>query len=144
MEALKKKKNVGVTKVKAAKLIEELIERCEIANSLPKEEIAHKVKRLIVFGSYLSDKEKLGDLDIFIELESKWEELSEELDFFSDKRPYNGLRYFENSKVITKMFLKNKKKSYSLHDFWEFERMSKENPDFKYKEIFNIEKEVTV
>ena len=46
-----------------------MIARCEAANS--QESFAYWVARLSVFGSYLSHKPTLGDLDVVLDLEPK-------------------------------------------------------------------------
>jgi predicted nucleotidyltransferase len=64
-----KKKTIGLTRRKADELIAILKERIQVVNKDP--QYLYGVSRLAVFGSYLTDKEKLGDLDIAIELGPK-------------------------------------------------------------------------
>jgi predicted nucleotidyltransferase len=37
-----------------------------------RQELAHSVESVVVFGSYLSDAKRLNDLDIAVELRAKW------------------------------------------------------------------------
>jgi hypothetical protein len=54
---------------RADRLLAEMIARCEAANA--QESFAYWVARLSVFGSYLSHKPTLGDLDVVLDLEPK-------------------------------------------------------------------------
>ena len=134
------KKQIGVKKETATKLINELVERAELANTLDKKIVPYKIKRLVVFGSYLSDKEKLGDIDIFYELgDSKWKNIDDQIKYFWNYRNV-GLQCYDNARYITSIFLSNKKKSYSFHCIDELESFLKDDKNFKHKEIFNIDK----
>ncbi|MGH7294303.1 MAG: hypothetical protein ACRELB_05195 [Polyangiaceae bacterium] len=53
----------------ADRLLAEMVDRCQAANA--REQFAYWVARLAVFGSYLSDKPALGDLDVVLDLEPK-------------------------------------------------------------------------
>ena len=57
----------GLTRSTASQLLKRVIERAELINSDP-EKHACQVVCLVVFGSYLTDKLVLGDLDIGVEL----------------------------------------------------------------------------
>lgn len=53
----------------ADKLLAELLQRVVDVNN---GDYAYRVARVIVFGSYLSDRPDLGDIDVGVELQGKW------------------------------------------------------------------------
>lgn len=57
----------GLSRAEAAKLLQRVIDKAKLINSDP-EQYACRVICLVVFGSYLTDKEVLGDLDIGVEI----------------------------------------------------------------------------
>lgn len=61
--------NPPITRAKADLLLAELLERVEKVNS--NTDLVYKVENVKVFGSYLSDQEILGDIDVAIKLEKK-------------------------------------------------------------------------
>ncbi len=65
----KRKKNVRLSRKRADELIGELLGRVELVNEDP--QYIFGISRVSVFGSYLTDKEKLGDLDIAVEVGPK-------------------------------------------------------------------------
>jgi len=142
MEEIIKKKNIGVTRKTSEKIIEKLLERINHLNSLDKLECCHYISKVILFGSILTDKEKLGDIDVFIELKEKFDK-SERMKMsklYSRLAPSNcnfveRMSYFE---INTWKLLKNKSKSLSLHAMWEFEELINE-PGFKYEIIFEYD-----
>lgn len=54
-----------VTRARADKMVAELPARAEAMNADPR--YMHLISRIAVFGSYLTDKPTLGDLDTAIE-----------------------------------------------------------------------------
>jgi len=69
MMSFLQKKNVGITRKKADELIKMFVENVKVANA--SEGFMHTVTRVTVFGSYLTNKEKLGDIDIGIWYENR-------------------------------------------------------------------------
>ena len=65
-----KKKRVGVSRAHCDDLISTLIQRASSVNE--GSEFAFIVERVTVFGSYLTDKERLGDLDVVVELKRRF------------------------------------------------------------------------
>lgn len=127
----KKKKKAYISKELATTNLLELIQRVEkINNSDNKYSYPYKIKDLILFGSYLSDKKILGDIDIIYDTECRWigeEERGKMIDFFWDK-PYRNsfVQSLCNSELLTKKILKGNKRSFSLHnDIREFNTLSK-------------------
>jgi 23S rRNA maturation mini-RNase III len=111
-----------ITREKANQLLKELIERAISINA--NEEYACYVERLSVFGSYLSDKTLLGDLDIFFKItrKSTGEEYKEqrqqriELAFKSGRVFQNYIEQIHWPQREVLLALKTRKKGLSLHD----------------------------
>ena len=115
-EATIRKKNVGITKSTAKNNISLLLDTVKRINkSNNKYKYPFKIKNIILFGSYLTDKKKLGDIDIFFELERRWDNFSEMQIYFSFVRPYRTFHeYMYNAEFYTLKLLRNKKPSFSL------------------------------
>jgi predicted nucleotidyltransferase len=54
----------------AEEVLRKFLDRVRVVNG--RQELAHSVESVVVFGSYLSDAERLNDLDIAVELRAKW------------------------------------------------------------------------
>ena len=52
----------------ADRILADLVQRAVVINKKPTDYL-HRVTRLQVFGSYLGDKDRLGDIDVLVELE---------------------------------------------------------------------------
>jgi len=112
----------SLSRDKADLLLKELLERVEEVNR--NSDYAFRVQSVKVFGSYLSDKMVLGDLDVSIKLEKRYEgeamERKEEerisLAFASGRSFPNYVEeiFWPNREVMLK--LKTKKKGLSIHD----------------------------
>lgn len=139
---VKKKKKINLTRFKADELLAKLIERAKIINSAPDTQFTHTVNKLAVFGSYLTDKEKLGDLDIAVEIKGRWsrdnaQEFREMLFKCEginedNSRTFMGRLFFPERKLMK--FLKNRSTAISLHTWSEVE-----GGDFEHKVIFEKE-----
>lgn len=106
----------------AERKINEFLERVKEVNR--NDYYLFKVKKVVVFGSYLSDTEKLGDIDLAIEIvpkesdRKKFRELSIER---SREAKLNGRRfnniveevYWSQTEVL--MYLKSRSRSISIH-----------------------------
>ena len=64
------KATAPITRAKANELLQNLIERAKSINENP--EFVFFVQRIEVFGSYLTDKELLGDLDVGVKLDRRY------------------------------------------------------------------------
>jgi hypothetical protein len=60
----------GLKRTTANHLLESLVSRASVANA--KKEFAYYITKLVVFGSYLSDKQTISDLDIAVEIQSRF------------------------------------------------------------------------
>ena len=112
----------AISRQKATQMLNDLIKRAEIINA--NKDLAYFVERIKVFGSYLSDKEKLGDLDVGVKISNR----NSGDDFMAlflnriDVAIANG-RHFKSymDKIYypyreIELMLKNKQRSLSLHD----------------------------
>ncbi|MFY8160228.1 MAG: nucleotidyltransferase domain-containing protein [Candidatus Kapaibacteriota bacterium] len=115
-EATIRKKNVGITKSTAKNNISLLLDTVKRINkSNNKYKYPHRIKDIVLFGSYLTDKEKLGDIDIFFNLDRRWDDLREMEKHFAKVRPYTTfIQYLYNAQFLTLKLLRNKKPSFSF------------------------------
>ncbi len=114
--------NPSISRQKAEQLLNELIDRAKQVNATG--ELVYYVETVKVFGSYLSAKDILGDIDVAVKLTRKYEgdKFMEE----NQKRVYlaiqKGRRFSNYTEQIywphreVMLLLKTKKKGLSLHD----------------------------
>ena len=112
----------AITRKKADELLAELIERAKAINA--NNNLVYTVECIKVFGSYLGDKELLGDLDVAVKLTRKYE--GDDFTKQNEKRiaiAFKNGRQFPNyiSQIYwpyteVMLLLKTKKKGLSLHD----------------------------
>jgi predicted transcriptional regulator len=111
----------AISRQKATQLLNDLIKRAEDINS--NKELAYFVEQIKVFGSYLTDKEKLGDLDVGVKISGR---KCDDVMALRQKRVSlaiaNG-KYFDSYMdqvyyplLEVELMLKNKQRSLSLHD----------------------------
>lgn len=114
-----------VSRGSADRVLREFLERVRSVNDRP--ELAHRVESVVVFGSYLSDQDKLNDLDIAVELKRRGgdDEAHEKLRKASLDRACASGRRFGN--IVEQLFwpqrevllaLKNRARTISLCE-WE-------------------------
>jgi predicted nucleotidyltransferase len=108
----------------ADSLLENLLERIELLNGDP--HFLARVEKAVVFGSYLSGAERLGDVDVAIRLihrEPDHEKHSEANSRRVAEEYRNGRRF---SNIVEQLFwwnreamlfLRNRKRGLSLHDY---------------------------
>jgi len=129
MEKLSAKKHVGVTRAKADELIAALIERVKVVDADP--QYLYGVSRLAVFGSYLTDKSKLGDIDIAVELGPKERRTSLHWQLCEAQRAeapghYGSIeRLFWPERRVWKA-LRDRHSAFSFHEYGELEQLEKE------------------
>ncbi len=118
--------------------LNEFMERVERANR--NEEFLMKITAVVVFGSFLRECERLGDLDLAVELEPKNdpENLTMCHQMYMDHFEKSGRAYrhigceYDWAPQEVLLFLKNRKRTLSLHTMNDFVTMEK-IPDFSYK-----------
>jgi hypothetical protein len=111
-----------ISRQKATKLLNELIERAKTINS--NDELAYVVESIKVFGSYLSDNDLLGDLDVGYKLIRRY--TGDEFSVHNQKRiDYAKSTGKSFSSFVDEIFwphkevmlmLKNRQKGLSLHN----------------------------
>jgi predicted nucleotidyltransferase len=123
-----RKKKVGITRAKAKELIAALVERAKAVDADP--QYLYGVSRMAVFGSYLTGKEKLGDIDIALELGPKerhppthWK-LAEEQAQEAPRGNMVEMLFWPQLKV--RKALRDRHGAFSFHEFTELEEMEKE------------------
>ena len=123
-----RKKNVGITRARADELIAALVERAKAVDADPR--YLCGVSRLAIFGSYLTGKEKLGDIDIAIEVGPKQRHPPTHWELVEVQRqeaPRGNMveRLFWPELKVRKA-LRERHAAFSFHDYDELERMEKE------------------
>ena len=126
------KKVLNISRKTADRIVSEVVERAKVINASPYPKFMYFVKKIAVFGSYLTDKEKLGDVDIAVLLERKeecergnWEDDADECIRIHNKNVYNFFQVMSFPEKIVYQTLRNKSKSLSIHQYDELERMIK-------------------
>jgi len=135
------KANPPISREKATQLLNELINRAKAINA--NNELVYFVDSLKVFGSYLSDKEVLGDLDVGIKLKRKYDDdqFAQKSEQRSDLAIENGRR-FSNwtdklfwSETEVLLMLKARQRGLGLHKLDE-DRVF-EIPELKTKLVYH-------
>ena len=107
-----------ITKVVAEKYVQELIERAKKINE--DEYFIVNVDKIYAFGSYISDSEDCGDIDLVLELKNKQDFSIDELNKINHQRCPPGKGIFEqltgDSSIEPLRFLKNKNKYLGIHE----------------------------
>jgi predicted nucleotidyltransferase len=123
-----RKKNVGITRAKADELIADLVERAKAVDADP--QYLYGISRLAIFGSYLTGNEKLGDIDIAVELGPKERHPPTHWKLVEVQRqgaPRGNMLqqlYWPEQKV--QQALRDRHKAFSIHTYDELERMEQE------------------
>ncbi len=127
------KKVLNISRKTADRIVSEVIERAKEINASPYPKFMYFVKKIAVFGSYLTDKEKLGDVDIAVLLERKeecergnWEDDADECIRIHNKNVYDFFEQMYFPEKIVRQTLRNRSKSLSIHQYDELERMIEE------------------
>lgn len=97
------------------------------------DEFLFKVTTVVVYGSYLGDAKRLGDLDLAIELEPRHQPLDFDAmnrlyieHFERSGRAYRRIGYeYEWAQMEVFLFLKNRSRTLSLHSMHDFIEMEK-------------------
>lgn len=101
--------------------VQGLLERVERANAKASP-FSYRVKRVVIFGSYLSDADKIGDVDVGVELEGKFPNMNrqQEADFqradSSDRRFGSIIDRLGWAREEVLHFLKDGKRSLQFSD----------------------------
>ena len=118
---MRRKNKVKIHKKTADKLIEGFLRRVEQANN--SNEFIIRITKVYLFGSYVKGHDKVSDIDLALVWERKADTMEEWDVMFkrnTDESYMRGASYFQACcSYVTNMmkFLRNRKKSISLHDF---------------------------
>lgn len=121
------KATAPITRTKATRLLNDLIERAKYINE--NDELVFHVEKIVVFGSYLTEKELLGDLDVGVQLTRRYNgSLFTKHNQQRIKLAKSSGRRFNNSTEQLNwpfwevmLMLKARKKGLSIHDISEDE-----------------------
>lgn len=123
----------------AKRVLDQFMVRVRIINESL--DFVMKVTEVVVFGSYLNEKQTLGDLDIACQYENKVTYVDQEASeramvehFDASGRASKGFMsalYWPWEQVH--LFLKNKKRTISLHTVDELEQMIRKSDEFRFE-----------
>jgi len=123
----------------AERVLAQFLERVQLVNST--HEYAYRVEHVVLFGSMLSDIDRLGDVDVAVQLQPKvsedaaLEEWSMARRRAAEAKGRNFYGVLDWAMWPTReifLRLKSRSSSLSLHDFCEVERM----PNVRYRVLF--------
>jgi predicted nucleotidyltransferase len=124
------KKALNISRKKADQILSEVVERAKEINASPYPKFMHFVTKIAVFGSYLTDKEKLGDVDIAVLFERREESVGEhfpeharECIEIHKKNVSDWMQMMFFPDKIVRQTLQNRSKSLSIHSYDELDRM---------------------
>jgi predicted nucleotidyltransferase len=121
------KKNVAIKRETAKQKLVDLVDRVRLVRDDSR--FLYRVTLLAVFGSYLTDKDRLGDIDIAFKLEAKEKDRDKATALAQEHTRKSG-RQFRNmveeifwpeNEVL--LFLKSRSRSLSFHEYAEVEQM---------------------
>jgi hypothetical protein len=120
-----KRKNLGIKRETAKRILKEIVQRAEKINASPDTKFMYFVSKILVFESYLTEKERLGDIDIAIDIEKRWEtdkDYNRLLNAVCGNNKVSGDSrvLYPYQKIITT--LRNRGKSLSFHPIEEIVR----------------------
>lgn len=140
------KATAPITRAKANELLQDLIERAKSINENP--EFVFYVERIEVFGSYLTDKELLGDLDVGVQLSRRYN--GSQFTKHNQQRiklaKSSGRRFNNSTEELNWPFwevmlmLKARKKGLSIHDISEDEVFKTTETKLVYQFLGDIQK----
>jgi predicted nucleotidyltransferase len=127
-----------ISRTTAQDALEGLMLRAENLNANSK--YLYSVCSVVVFGSYLSSNERLGDLDVAIELSPRIADPDERTDAYLQYAQDSG-RHFSNftevlywAEAEIYLVLKARRRTLSIQPWYSFLRMEKKN-GFQYKVV---------
>ena len=132
-----------VRRKSADKTLEQFMARVAELNS--SDDYLMSVSKVVVFGSYLSDKDPIGDLDIAVDVEPRWDPgISHEalMDLRREHFRKSGRNHswnvdgdiYEWPELQVKLRLRNRQRSISLQPWYSFISMDK-HPSFEYRAL---------
>jgi predicted nucleotidyltransferase len=67
-----KRKKPRIKRETAERILKEVVQKVKKFNSSPESQFKYFVSKVLVFGSYLTQKVRLGDIDLAIQIERRW------------------------------------------------------------------------
>jgi predicted nucleotidyltransferase len=124
-----------IRRATATQTLEGFMSRVAEVNADPR--FLVRIKRAVVYGSYVRGEETVGDLDLAIDYESKVSGAERKEAFkthfkASGKIRRSCLDEWQWPELEVKRFLKNRKRTISLHSFYDFQTMPKAD-NFSYE-----------
>lgn len=131
---MKHKKALNISRKTADKILSEVVERAKEINASPYPKFTLFIEKIAVFGSYLTDKEKLGDVDIAILLKGRIEgkhpdsmrDVYECIRLHNKEGKLDFMQAVSFPQTIIRQTLRNRSKSLSIHDYYELDGMIEE------------------
>jgi predicted nucleotidyltransferase len=137
-----------VQRMTGKRVLEEFMDRVHEVNESPRFLI--KVTEVVVFGSYLSDNDTLGDVDIACKYENKFAHVGQSAfekklkdHFIASGRRSRGISDLFWPWEEVQLFLKNRKRTISLHNVEEVEEMLRQSRDFRFEVLLGKREEIT-
>jgi len=119
-----KKKNLRIKRATTDRILKEITQRAKVINAAPESQYMYYVSKILVFGRYSTPKERLGDIDVAVNIEGRWKtdkEYDRLLDAVCGKKVLGESKVlYPYQKIIT--VLRNWNKSLSFHPFEEIFR----------------------
>jgi len=130
----------------AAKTLEGFMSRVAEVNDDPR--FLVRITRAVVYGSYVRGEETVGDLDLAVEYESKLTGKEQKEGFkkhfkASGRTCRTDFDVWVWPELEVKLFLKSRKRTISLHNFYDFQTMPKSD-NFSYEVLFGDPEQIKV
>jgi predicted nucleotidyltransferase len=130
----------------AAQTLEGFMSRVAEVNADPR--FLVRITRAVVYGSYVRGEETVGDLDLAVEYESKLtgEERKEAFKKHfkaSGRIGRSDLDVWQWPELEAKLFLKSRKRTISLHSFYDFQTMPKAD-NFSYEVLLGDPEQIKI
>lgn len=136
-----------IERVTAEKTLTEFMER--VIQSNANQKYLYSVTRVAVFGSYLEDTNRLGDVDVAVDLQPRIPLEGNWVEVFQNHAENSGRSFatFEDAidwpRREVSLFLKSRKRSVSIQSWFSFVQMEK-SKGFQYEVLLGDEKEIAL
>jgi|ERR1700735_98923 hypothetical protein len=123
----------------AKNALESVLERATAVNS--NDQYFCRIERIAVFGSYLGSKDRLGDLDLAVQLKPRDPNHSDHISRAqycdASGRPLRNLSsYYAWPELEVYGLLKNRKRTIRIVGWSELQQLLAEDPELKYEIVF--------
>jgi len=134
-----------IERITAEKTLTEFMER--VVRSNANQEYLYSVARVVVFGSYLENTNRLGDVDVAVDLQPRIPLKGNWVEVFQSHAENSGRSFatFEDAidwpRREVLLFLKSRKRSVSIQSWFSFVQMEKPK-SFRYRVLLGDEQEI--